>query len=406
MWPSSVKGSRKLESKVRGPWTVLHAVGNDVNYLLQLDGSKMQRSLHVSRMFRYFVPAKRAPVDPEPPASNAKWDHDVQAESNGAPALSGGGEAVAGVVPVREQLAAAHAEAVNAVQPRVFVAQSTIPGAGRGLFARVDIPRDSLVVEYKGELLTKRRFNQRYPADDARYSFALAKGFLDASDPLKANAARYINCPGEQDAPNCEAQEHERRVFIMATRDIAAGEELLFDYGPGYFWEYPRAGLSGERRALPPPPVPVQVPVVPVAEGPDVVPSVEPEAPASGPEPVLTPAADRRLREGDVVRFFDDDDELHRVAKVLSLDSLGEFVELHVYGTYAKGFRAGRWLPSFVDPKDGKLVFTAKPMPRYDPWLWKIPVAEVCSAPFALKRGRVPKTLSTCSSHADSEVSS
>ena len=94
------------------------------------------------------------------------------------------------------------------------------------------------------------------------------------------------------------------------------------------------------------------------------------------------------------------------MARILSLGSLGEFVELHVYGTYAKGFHTGRWLPSFVDPKDGKLVFTSKPMHRYDPWLWKIPVAEVCSGPFALKNGRVPKTVSLCSNHADGGVSS
>jgi hypothetical protein len=43
------------------------------------------------------------------------------------------------------------------------------------------------------------------------------------------NSSRWIN---HSCAPNCEAEEDARkRVFIHALRDIAAGEELFFDYG-------------------------------------------------------------------------------------------------------------------------------------------------------------------------------
>ena len=42
------------------------------------------------------------------------------------------------------------------------------------------------------------------------------------------NSSRWINhsCDG-----NCEADEVDGRVFIKATRDIAPGEELHYDYG-------------------------------------------------------------------------------------------------------------------------------------------------------------------------------
>jgi hypothetical protein len=39
--PSNAQGSRKLEPDVRGPWTVLRAVGNDVNYVLRSVPPKM-----------------------------------------------------------------------------------------------------------------------------------------------------------------------------------------------------------------------------------------------------------------------------------------------------------------------------------------------------------------------------
>jgi SET domain-containing protein len=42
------------------------------------------------------------------------------------------------------------------------------------------------------------------------------------------NSSRWINHACE---PNCEADEVDGRVFIKALRNIAAGEELHYDYG-------------------------------------------------------------------------------------------------------------------------------------------------------------------------------
>ena len=51
---------------------------------------------------------------------------------------------------------------------------------------------------------------------------------IDGGD--EGNDARWINHSCE---PNCEAQEgkHGKRVYIVAVRDIARGEELSYDYG-------------------------------------------------------------------------------------------------------------------------------------------------------------------------------
>jgi hypothetical protein len=45
---------------------------------------------------------------------------------------------------------------------------------------------------------------------------------------VQGNSARWINHSCE---PNCEATQEGERVFIHALRDIAAGEELFYDYG-------------------------------------------------------------------------------------------------------------------------------------------------------------------------------
>jgi SET domain-containing protein len=42
------------------------------------------------------------------------------------------------------------------------------------------------------------------------------------------NSSRWINHACD---PNCEADEQDGRIFIKALRDIAAGEELNYDYG-------------------------------------------------------------------------------------------------------------------------------------------------------------------------------
>jgi hypothetical protein len=42
------------------------------------------------------------------------------------------------------------------------------------------------------------------------------------------NSSRWIN---HSCAPNCEADEDNDRIFIKAIRNIAAGEELNYDYG-------------------------------------------------------------------------------------------------------------------------------------------------------------------------------
>ena len=87
--------------------------------------------------------------------------------------------------------------------------------------------------EYGGQRISAKEADRRHPTnpDDPFHTFffALSSGrVIDGGD--EGNDARWINHSCE---PNCEAQEgkHGKRVYIVAVRDIARGEELSYDYG-------------------------------------------------------------------------------------------------------------------------------------------------------------------------------
>jgi uncharacterized protein len=107
---------------------------------------------------------------------------------------------------------------------------------GRGVYAHRAIPDGTRVVEYTGERITKaeaaRRETQRLGRghrgqDNCVYIFELnARHDLDGRS--RGNVARLIN---HACAPNCRVEVLRGRIWIIARRDIAAGEELTFDYG-------------------------------------------------------------------------------------------------------------------------------------------------------------------------------
>ncbi|MET0543013.1 MAG: SET domain-containing protein-lysine N-methyltransferase [Variovorax sp.] len=102
---------------------------------------------------------------------------------------------------------------------------------GNGVFAVRNIAQDERLIEYKGEVISWKEALRRHPHDPAQpnhtfYFHIDDKRVIDGN--VMGNAARWINHSCE---PNCEADEEDGRIFIKALRDIAAGEELNYDYG-------------------------------------------------------------------------------------------------------------------------------------------------------------------------------
>jgi SET domain-containing protein len=119
--------------------------------------------------------------------------------------------------------------------PWVVIRGSAIHG--RGLFARIPIPRGTRIIEYVGERITKaegfRRSaaqierNRRNGTHGAVYIFELNKT-TDIDGNVSWNPARLINHSCEA---NCEAKIVRGRIWIEALRLIHPGEELSYDYG-------------------------------------------------------------------------------------------------------------------------------------------------------------------------------
>lgn len=110
------------------------------------------------------------------------------------------------------------------------------PIHGRGIRASRDIPSGTRIIEYEGERITKAESERRDAARAARealggdgcvYIFEINKRH-DLDGHMEWNTARLINHSCE---PNCQSENVRGHIWISARRDIAAGEELSFDYG-------------------------------------------------------------------------------------------------------------------------------------------------------------------------------
>ena len=107
---------------------------------------------------------------------------------------------------------------------------------GHGVYARVAIPAGYVIIEYRGERITKaesarreaRRLERvRRGLDASTMSFRLNQRY-DLDGHRGGNMSRYIN---HSCAPNCRSERRRGRIWIVALRDIAEGEEISFDYG-------------------------------------------------------------------------------------------------------------------------------------------------------------------------------
>lgn len=93
-----------------------------------------------------------------------------------------------------------------------------------GVYTTTPIKRRALVAEYTGPRLTNAQADAIYEHSPRTYLFGLINGeqVVDGD-----GIAAFINHSCE---PNCEADEVKGRVIIRAMRNIAAGEELAYDY--------------------------------------------------------------------------------------------------------------------------------------------------------------------------------
>lgn len=102
--------------------------------------------------------------------------------------------------------------------------------AGLGLFTFSPIKKGECVIEYKGNILTPKQEED----SNSLYLFDAENGVTIDGAP-RWNTARYIN---HSCRPNCEIDIYKNKVYVMARKNIKAGEELTYDYDNDYFDAY------------------------------------------------------------------------------------------------------------------------------------------------------------------------
>lgn len=113
--------------------------------------------------------------------------------------------------------------AVYSLQIMALIIRSSAIHAA-GCYTTVAIKNSVRIVEYTGPLISKDHADEKYENSPTTYLF----GIGDGSKVIDGHGiAMFINHSCD---PNCETDEIRGHVWIKAIRDIAAGEELTYDY--------------------------------------------------------------------------------------------------------------------------------------------------------------------------------
>jgi len=94
-----------------------------------------------------------------------------------------------------------------------------------GCYTTTPVTKGTRLVEYTGHRISKDRGDELYEGRPYTYLFGVGAGetVIDGH-----GIAMFLNHCCD---PNCETEEDDDgRVWVMAIRDIAAGEELTYDY--------------------------------------------------------------------------------------------------------------------------------------------------------------------------------
>ncbi len=132
---------------------------------------------------------------------------------------------------------------------QLYIKKSTLPGAGKGLFTKVFIPKGTRITEYKGRILTWKQV-ENMPDESYGYVFWFSNRYVIDAWKTKKGIAHFANdangiarMPGVKN--NSEYDTEKKRCYIKSTRDIPPGSEILVPYG-GDYWRVIRYNIRLE----------------------------------------------------------------------------------------------------------------------------------------------------------------
>ncbi len=137
------------------------------------------------------------------------------------------------------------------LEKELFVKKSTLPGAGKGLFTKVFIPKGARIIEYKGEVLTWKEVEKMADDRNGYVFYFTAKYCIDAWKSKKSIAQYANDAKGitrvDGIKNNSEYVTVKRQCFVEAIRDIPSGGEIFVGYGAEY-WQVIRYNIRLEQK--------------------------------------------------------------------------------------------------------------------------------------------------------------
>ena len=116
------------------------------------------------------------------------------------------------------------------------IGKTNIDRKGRGLYATKDIKEGTKIIDYIGNIITKKQTEESEKFDNAKpiYLFNLNNKY-DLDGDVSWNIARLIN---HSCSNNCDYEGKGLKLWVTAIKDIKKGDELTCDYGFSFDSDY------------------------------------------------------------------------------------------------------------------------------------------------------------------------
>ena len=130
----------------------------------------------------------------------------------------------------------------------LIIKKSRLPGAGKGLYTTKTIRKDSKIIGYRGEIIGYNEYRKRTRKEQDHYLFFVRMDLCIDAMHTPQYKARYANdaagitrLKGVKN--NSDYIIFGDKCFIVASRDIKAGEEIFVNYTKSY-WSYMRKRMK------------------------------------------------------------------------------------------------------------------------------------------------------------------
>ncbi len=128
------------------------------------------------------------------------------------------------------------------------VKTSQLPNSGKGLFTTTAIKKGAKVIEYEGEIIDWKEYEKRVELNKDGYLFFINKKRCIDAFNTPQHKARFANdaaglgrVKGLKN--NCVYDIEGDKCFIVATKNIAGGEEIFVSYSKEY-WDCIRYNIK------------------------------------------------------------------------------------------------------------------------------------------------------------------